>query len=510
MSQAIAQFPSNLTLLEQQKKSSRTFSWPVVMFILLLIFVVVAISFLFLSKQSLRLDEAQSLWQSSHSSIGTINVISHDVHLPLYGLILHFWLILNGTGVVDARILSLIFFIITIPCAYALAKISFNKNVAIFTSILVATSPFLNWYGNETRMYSLLTLIAVLNEYFFIKIFLNKSGQHQGSIWFAYILTSLFGIYTHYFFWLLLITEGIFFIMHSKSFPKKTFRYLCISALVLILAIIPWALYVFLQHGLKQTIPHLLPPGSVDLFNTFSQFMFGFQDDHINTIILSLWPLSVLLGFLSLRKKNNFPPISQFFFMTAILPIITAFCISIFFRPVFLARYLILATPGLYIFLSWFFSTFPPLLSKTIKLGFSALMIFTLIYQSVSANTPIKENYQQAAEYINKHSGPSDIVTLSAPFTLYPFDYYYRGQASVTTIPIWNPYSPQGIPDFTYNDLISEVDEIKKSHDKIWLLLSYDQGYENDIRQYFETHYQRLDHQTFSNGLDLYVYQLRY
>jgi mannosyltransferase len=494
------------------KKKSAATTLFITIFFFILIIGVVALSQLVLSKQSIRLDESQSLWQSSHSPAGVIDVISHDVHVPLYGLLLHFWEFLLGTDVARARLMSLIFFIASIPASYALARTIYNRSTALFTALLIATSPFLNWYGNEIRMYSLLTLITIGSQFFFLKLFTSqkKTEQFMILIWFGYAVTSLIGIYTHYFFWLVLVTQAIFFFWHKDTFPKNSFRNLIIIALLLIVAISPWLWYVKSQHSGASPAPQLIKPGTVDLFNTFSQFLFGFQDDHINTIITSLWPLSVLFGFLSIRKQNKIPIGAQYFLLSALLPIGIAFIISIVYRPVFLSRYLILTAPALYIFIAWFLSSYPPKFSAIIKVIFIFIMVFTLFQQTISATTPVKENYKQASKYITTSARPEDIIILSAPFTAYPFEYYYNGPTNITTMPYWNPYTTGAIPPFSENEMINQVNAIKADHNRAWVLLSYNQGYQENIYNYFETHFQRIDHQSFSPGLDLYVYQLRY
>ncbi len=42
------------------------------------------LSILRLANQSLRLDEAQSLWQTSHASWKILSIVAQDVHVPLY------------------------------------------------------------------------------------------------------------------------------------------------------------------------------------------------------------------------------------------------------------------------------------------------------------------------------------------------------------------------------------------------------------------------------------------
>src|SRR5258706_1629068 len=67
--------------------------------------ITVAISFFTLFSQSIRLDESQSIWVATKPVISILYLDAQDVLVPLYSIILHFWLQIFGTSVVAARIL---------------------------------------------------------------------------------------------------------------------------------------------------------------------------------------------------------------------------------------------------------------------------------------------------------------------------------------------------------------------------------------------------------------------
>lgn len=493
-----------------------------------------------LLRQSLRLDESQSLWQSSHSPERFLNIVAQDVHVPLYGLMLHFWQVVFGTGVSSARLLSLIFFLATIPLVYALGKKAYNRSVGLFAAVLLSVSPFMNWYANEIRMYSLLTFLTVASHYLFLTIYrpaVAETGpasartsaetgpaqaggadeetgvpwyQHPTVVWTLYAATALVGIYVHYFFALVLATQALFYLMQRKQFPAGSLRRFAVVGVLVAAAITPWLWYVF-QLGLAgNTRPVITEPSTINLFNTFSQFMFGFQNDHLNSLILSLWPLSVLLVFVAVAKNKRLSSESLYFLLGAFFPILLAFTVSITFLPLFLTRYLIFSIPALYLLLGWFLSSYSPRTSLVLKTALVAAMLVTLTIQTYNANAPVKENYQEAAEYLSSSTKPADIIALSAPFTVYPIEYYYKGSSAITTLPKWNRYVRGPIPSFNPETLPEEVEQLKAGHDRLFLLLSYDQGYQEDIRLYFEKNYQRLESKEFSPGLSLWVYQLRY
>lgn len=473
----------------------------------ILFFMVVAAVFsLLLSNQSLRLDEAQSLWQSSRTPAKILDIVAHDVHVPLYELILHVWQVIFGDAVTVVRLLSLTFFVLTIPAIYLLGRSTYSRTIGLTAAGLFAISPFMNWYGSEIRMYTLLTLVTVLSQYFFLRIF----RRHNISSWLGYFVVCVAGIFTHYFFFLVLFTQGIFFLFKRREFGRFSTVGFIATALGLVAAFTPWALYV-IHLGLASATRPLIPkPSSIDVFNTFSQFIFGFQNDHLNSLVISLWPVVVLLGFLSLRKLRHVPTETLYFLLAAVLPIVLAFSLSLVISPFYLSRYLIISLPALYLFLGWILSTYPRRLTQTLTIVLAAGMLVTFGHEVVSPNTPVKENYRQATQYLSAHSNPQDVVIVSAPFTVYPVEYYYTGQAEVTTLPIWDRYTSGPIPGFSEAKLPTEVASLKSQHQMAYLLLSQDQGYQEKIKQYFDNHYPRMTTKEFSPKLTLYVYKLRY
>ena len=65
--------------------------------------------------KSIRLDEAQSLWQTDHSYGRLLELISRDVHVPLYHVLLRTWRLVLGPDIVTARLLSLAFLLASVP-----------------------------------------------------------------------------------------------------------------------------------------------------------------------------------------------------------------------------------------------------------------------------------------------------------------------------------------------------------------------------------------------------------
>jgi mannosyltransferase len=474
------------------------------------IVLVTVLSFAFFLNQSLRLDEAQSLWQTSHSVGKIFNIIGQDVHVPLYHIMLHFWQVFFGSSVPVARLFSLLFFILAIPALFRLAKLVYGEQVALFTILLFSISPFMNWYGNEIRMYSLFTLVVILNLYYFIRLYKERNSPQQSMIWLWYMVTVVIGVYTHYFFFFALAGQVVFFLFHRSLFPAyATKRFLWTIGLV-VAAFSPWLWYVKHLGTVSNSSPLLQTPNTVNIFNTFSQFLFGFQIDYVNTILVSFWPVSVLWGFLALRRRRKMSSDTALLLICFIGPNILAFALSIFILPLYLSRYLILTLPPLYLLVSALAVSYPPKVRRVFMTILVVFMLGTLAAEIVNAQTPVKENYKQVTSYLEANAASTDVIIVSAPFTIYPVEYYYKGTAPLYTLPMWDRSNYGAIPAFNPVTMPQEVKTITQHSTNVWVILSYDQGYEKQVREYFQNHYQQLYVKNFSNDLNLYEYKIRY
>lgn len=469
-----------------------------------------AFSLFIFNGQSLRLDEAQSLWQTSHSVPTMLSLIASDVHVPLYLLLLRGWEVFFGNEIEVARLLSLLFFLLSIPALALLGSYIYDERVGFYAALLLTLSPFMNWYGNELRMYSLFTLLTILNQYFFLRIVHNHMARKKATIWAGYIATGILGMYTHYFFNFLFVGQALFVLLHRDLFSRETVINFLKSAGIAALAFTPWIILVLTANNGGSPAPHLPPPNSINLFNTFSQFLFGFQEDHINTLIVSLWPLSILLVFLTLQKNKEVSTETIYLVISILVPIALAFIVSISFRPLFLSRYLILSLPGVYLILSWIFSVYPPPLNKVAKVVLACAMIVMLGFESFSASTPVKEDYRAASQYLMQNAKSSDAIVITAPFTVYPIEYYYRGPASIETAPEWDRFTVGPIPDYNEEELQKQIDRLRDRYQRMWVLFSYDQGYEDEMKLYLDQNLERKGHWIFSPNLELREYQLQY
>src|SRR5512136_1460823 len=126
---------------------------------------------LLLDHKGMWLDETFSVWVANHGVADMLQWIARiDQHPPLYYLLLHYWIALNGDTPYYVRLLSALFGAGTIPMIYLIGKRMSGEVVGLAAAVLLTLSPFNIGYAQETRMYTLLTFNAAVAIYALVRL----------------------------------------------------------------------------------------------------------------------------------------------------------------------------------------------------------------------------------------------------------------------------------------------------------------------------------------------------
>nr|WP_281371978.1 glycosyltransferase family 39 protein [Modestobacter versicolor] len=430
-------------------------------------------------------------------------MVAEDVHPPLYHVLLRTWRLVLGPDVETARALSLVFLLASVPMVYLVARSCLTRPWALFAVVVFSCSPFAQWYGNEARMYSMLLFLTLVSQYAFLKVI----GAGRTSAWVGYAVAAAAGLYVHYFFGFVLVAQGLYVLALHRRLGRGAVLRMAGVAVFVAAAIAPWYLYFRAKGSASGTRPSLPSPSSVDFSNVYSQFLFGFQSDAINTTVVSAWPLLVLAALAGVRIGGKLDRTTGYLIVAAFVPVLLAFVVSHAITPFFLSRYMAPALPALLVIVVVFISGLTKPVARVLAVGLLAITIAGTVVQAANPDTPVQEDYRTAAE-LAEQASPSDLVVISSPFTVYPFEYYYDGAARVTTLPVWNRQLTQ--PTFDPDTLPEDVAGLAAGHQYVYLLLSYDQGYEDTVYQYFAGNFEQTAAYSPSPGLQLLVYRVGY
>ncbi|HWF49840.1 MAG TPA: glycosyltransferase family 39 protein [Solirubrobacteraceae bacterium] len=145
-------------------------------------------------------DEGLSVGIASHPLTAIPGILRADGSPPLYYMALHVWMQIFGSSGIETHAMSDLFSMIAIPVAMWAGWSLWGRRAGIYAAVLFATSSFLTYYGQETRMYSLMALLGIMAAAGFIHVFVYRRRRYL--VLFAVAISLM--LYTHawgLFFW---------------------------------------------------------------------------------------------------------------------------------------------------------------------------------------------------------------------------------------------------------------------------------------------------------------------
>jgi uncharacterized membrane protein len=136
--------------------------------------------------------------------------IEDPQHPPLYFLIARFWMQAFGSSLTASRLLPVLFSLLALPLMYGLGLELFaSRTVAILATALLAISPFDILFAQTARQYSLLTAAVIGSNFLLLRALRLRTWQNWG----LYTLANTIGWYTHPFFGLTVVGQGVYILL---------------------------------------------------------------------------------------------------------------------------------------------------------------------------------------------------------------------------------------------------------------------------------------------------------
>jgi len=131
-----------------------------------------------------------------------------DPHPPLYYLLLRWWTGVFGVTEFGLRSMSLFFGVATILLTYLLAvKLFDNRGTGLVAASLVSVSMMHVYFGQEARMYTLLTTMTLASFYWYVDVVFAENPS-RSSVARYVVATALLG-YTHTFGAFLILAQNV-------------------------------------------------------------------------------------------------------------------------------------------------------------------------------------------------------------------------------------------------------------------------------------------------------------
>jgi len=357
----------------------------------------VAVRFWNISASCLWFDEIFSVHAAEHSWSSILNFVALDlIHPPLFYVLLKLWIAAGGEGLFWLRALPVAFSILAIvPFVLLCRELRLGWWTTIIAYFLIAVNGSLIKYAQEVRMYSMLMCVSLFSLWLFARFFRTGKG--------VVILTvvNLVLVYTHYFGWLVLLSE----VTAILVFQRIKWRPILAMSLVVLVGSSAWIVAVLNAatpgSDLSQNIGWMQRPGIISALQLALGLVEPFYYSSTSIDPLSIYRVSVpilliaitaiCLYFANPKKLEADEARSSYLLIIfVVVPVACAFVASwILPYSIFGTRHLVIVFVPLSILVATAIMSLPNLKIKTFALTTLVLFIGYAFY--LQTQGPVKD-----------------------------------------------------------------------------------------------------------------------
>jgi len=353
-------------------------------------------------------------------------ILQDWVHPPLFHFIARGWIYVFGLSDVSGRLISMTFGVISIPLIYWLGKQIAGSKTGIIAAALLALSPMHVYHSQYGRHYSLFVFLVMLSMAGFLKVYDQPTNRKYGIY---YCISSILLVYTHYFGWLIVFCQFLFFLAGRFAYIRNW----ALLQTVIVFSYIPWV-YVVLNYLARKNSSHHLashfdwiePPSFLEPLQTLSIFNGTLPVSHQGKIGIFFFGSIVLLSLKNIFRKNiKNQDLILFLFSCVAVPFVLVFVVSHTVKPIWIARAMLLSIPAYYLLVS---IGGQQVKNRLLSFGF---MLIPLIWMSISALFYIRSEhrmpFENIASYLEKESGKAVPILVESTYLMNPIFHYYQG-----------------------------------------------------------------------------------
>lgn len=375
-----------------------------------------------LVSQSLWRDEVDAIRFASRPAAALLETfVTPGQNGPLYYLLLRPWLEVAGRGEFALRFFSTFFGVLAVALTARLGRRLFSARpwIGWLAASLAATSPYLVWYGQEGKMYTLVVALALLS----MERYLAAMARGGWRRWLAYVAATSLLFYVHLAAALVVPVQALAFFFFEGQIRRARWKGELASLGALVLPYLPLLAWVW---------PALVAAGETGYafvglhdmaFSLLSAYSLGVVP-HAAPWALALF-LALLLAPALYRKESR---ALALLLSWLVLPVVGFFLITLL-RPIYTARYLIFVLPAYWLLLAVGLVA----IGRRARLLAGGLLLALLILNGwglvLQARTPLKADFRAATAYVSERLAPGDLVLFQIPYGRHSFE-YYRGRAA--------------------------------------------------------------------------------
>ena len=376
-----------------------------------------------LDAESMTLDEVYSIRLSENSIPGIISGLKWDAHPPVYFILLHYWVLLFGSGSTVVRLFSVFWGVLAIFLSFRVATLMFHHRVGLWTAALVALSPFLIQYSQQTRAYELFLCLVLVSYYYLIKVVFQYPGGRWNRL--LYAVSTVAVLYTHVY-GLFIFLAQIAFIFLDGFKKREIWRAWIVPGAAIVLLYSFWLPVVYFQAFKAR---ESFSPKGYSSADSLPQTLTTWSG---SGALLLLLAALIVLGLWGsggeYRRKNTLLILWMAF------PVLIPMLISLL-EPMYHDRYTIGSAIAFYLLASQGISRFKPWRALLIAAGLISLFYLPVI--TGYYHTVHKEDWRSTVQFIEKNAHPDDAIIAAPAKAAIPIRYYFNGQAPIYPV---NPH----------------------------------------------------------------------
>ena len=433
-------------------------------------------------------DEGSSLLLSQYSLAGIWEHAAHDVHPPLYFMLLHGWIDLFGDGIFSIRCLSALPGIATVGLGVWLVDLLATRRAALLGGVLLALLPTAVRYSQEVRMYSLLGL-WLIGATIALMYWIRRPQRTRYLVMYTLLMSAAF--YTHYFTALCVLCHWLYLGLIRVQ-PGYRLRHIqrsgwWLANMAIVALYLPWLPSLF---DLVQHMDQLKANGDVgweapvrlgSLPSMIWSFLIQDDGENLPTLIFIALPLALLaLAGVALARDRSVFRGSALALIYTVLPLLLVFAVS-FISPVFIERYLTAYALGLPMLVAL---AIDRLYADFKVVALAVLMLFVgveLVGLKNNATVDTDDQISVMVSYVNQHFAPGDRIVTSDMLWYLSYVYYNRTDAKplLYTPPLANGRSSRpnayGFGTLVTGEVyLDSLGSLPKGNGRVWLVGSVD------------------------------------
>lgn len=424
-----------------------------------------------LGVESVWVDEAITLrFVRNYGPLELLWIIpSRQPHLPPYYVFLDLWVGVFGTGETAVRFPSALFSILSLPLLYLLGRELFDRKTGLVATLLFAVSPFQLYYAQETRMYSLWTLLTLLSVLAFV--WLRRRPTRRLAV--GYLLVTLGTAAVHPFGLFVVAAQGLALLveqLRSDGHPLdlttvERAHVGCWALLAPVLGIGVWKL-----DSAVAGFNFISPPDPARVADTVVEY-FTTADGTAELAVGLLVTAGVALALRTRPLGRD----RRFLVVWALVPVLGLVAVSYLVTPLFWDRYTITAAPAWVLLAAHGFTSLD---REQLGLGrrrrhvgyaLAGLLVVGILPATAQYHaTDGKEQWDEAVADIETAAAAGDQVLVIDRAGLSAYE-YYRTRSDLDVQPIHAGFEPDG----TYTTSNATLRNVTAGQDRVWLVLTH-------------------------------------